>query len=227
MKYSFQKRQRERKIEKIIKELEKVRWQYRNTIFFSISLLIAYFLLKNESIWKILYSLGKAGYLGSFFSGLFYAFSLTVALSTTVFYKMGKFFNPFLIALTGAFGSLMGDYLIFRFVRDNLADEIKLLINNTSKKIAYTFKKSIFYKLFPFSNLALSESFERIWFKVSRSKKWKFFVSLLGCFLIASPLPDELGIALLGSIKLDSKKFLVFSYVLNFIGIFFIASLTF
>ncbi len=227
MRYSFQKRQRERKIEKIAKELEKVRWQYRNTIFFSISLFIAYLLLKNESIWEILFSLGKTGYLGSFFSGLFYTFSLTVAFSTAIFYKMGKFFNPFLIALTGSFGSLISDYLIFRFVRDNLAGEIKLLVNNTSKKIAHSFKKSIFYQLFPFSNLALSESFEKIWFKVSRSKKWKFFISLLGCFLIASPLPDELGIALLGTIKFDSKKFIAFSYILNFIGIFFIASLTF
>lgn len=227
MKYSFEKRQRERKIEKIVKELEKFRWQYRNTIFFIISFIIAYLLLKNESFWQIFSNLGRAGYIGSFFSGLLYTFSLTVAISTTIFYRMGKFFNPILIALIGAFGSVIGDYFIFRFVRDNLVDEIKLLINNTGKKVFRTLKNSIFYQIFPFSNLALSESFEKIWFKVSRSRKWKFFIGLLGCCLIASPLPDELGIAFLGSIKFDSKKFLIFSYVLNFIGIFLISSLAF
>ncbi|MEM5834884.1 MAG: hypothetical protein QXQ69_03495 [Candidatus Aenigmatarchaeota archaeon] len=227
MKYSFEKRQREKKIERIVKELKRVRWQYRNTIFFLISISIAYLILRNESFVEMLYNLGRIGYLGSFFSGLFYTFSLSVAISTVIFYKMGKYFNPFLIAFIGAFGSVISDYFIFRFVRDNLVDEIKLLVNNTSKKVVKTFKNSIFYKIFPFSNLALSETFERTWLKVSRSRKWKILISFLGCCMIASPLPDELGIALLGSIKLESKKFIIFSYLLNFIGIFLIASLRF
>ncbi|MCS7106353.1 MAG: hypothetical protein NZ942_03490 [Candidatus Aenigmarchaeota archaeon] len=227
MKYSFQKRQRERKIERLVRELEKVRWRYRNTILFLISIFIAYLILRNEVFEKTLYNLGRAGYLGSFFSGVLYAFSLSVAISTAIFYKMGKYLNPLFIAFIGAFGSVLSDYFIFRFVRDNLVDEIKLLVNNTSKKVIKTFKSSIFYKIFPFSNLALSETFERLWFKISRSKKWKFFISLLGCCIIASPLPDELGIALLGSIKLESRKFVIFSYLLNLIGIFLIASLAF
>ncbi|MGC8812624.1 MAG: hypothetical protein ACP5O8_03525, partial [Candidatus Aenigmatarchaeota archaeon] len=66
MKYSFVRRQRERKIEKVIKELEKVRWQYRNTIFFVISFLLACLLLRNESFWEMFSDLGKVGYLGSF-----------------------------------------------------------------------------------------------------------------------------------------------------------------
>ncbi|MEM7825739.1 MAG: hypothetical protein QW412_02685, partial [Candidatus Aenigmatarchaeota archaeon] len=183
--------------------------------------------LGNNAFGGLLNRLGEVGYLDSFFSGLFYTFSLTVAFSTVIFYEMGKFFNPFLIALIGAFGSLVGDYFIFRFVRDNLVDEIKLLINNTGKKVAQSFERSIFYQLFPFSNLALSERFKRVWFKASYSRKWKFFVGLIGCSIIASPLPDELGIAFLGSIRFDTKKFLLLSYVLNFIGIFFITSLNF
>ncbi|MFH8086350.1 MAG: hypothetical protein QW609_00820 [Candidatus Aenigmatarchaeota archaeon] len=67
MKYSFEKRQREKKIERIVKELKRVRWQYRNTIFFLISILIAYLILRNESFVEMLYSLGRIGYLGSFF----------------------------------------------------------------------------------------------------------------------------------------------------------------
>ena len=42
---------------------------------------------------------------------------------------------------------------------------------------------------------------------------------VLGTLVIASPLPDELGVAMLGLAKTDKKSFLIISYLGNFLGI--------
>ena len=55
--------------------------------------------------------------------------------------------------------------------------------------------------------------------------KFKFFrwlTWLIGGLIIASPLPDELGISLLGFSKAKTSLFIVLSFVFNFLGILFI-----
>ena len=50
-----------------------------------------------------------------------------------------------------------------------------------------------------------------------RSFRWLTFFA--GGFIIASPLPDELGIALLGFSKLKTSLFVPLSFTFNFLGI--------
>ena len=51
----------------------------------------------------------------------------------------------------------------------------------------------------------------------------KYVFTILGALIIASPLPDELGVSLLAFDKnLSIKYFSVISYILNTLGIFFI-----
>jgi hypothetical protein len=42
---------------------------------------------------------------------------------------------------------------------------------------------------------------------------------VVGAVIIASPLPDELGLALLGFSRIDRRYFFAISYTMNFIGI--------
>ena len=50
---------------------------------------------------------------------------------------------------------------------------------------------------------------------------WFFYwlSSFLAAAIIASPLPDELGLMILGFIHFNTKKFLPIAFVLNFLGI--------
>lgn len=51
----------------------------------------------------------------------------------------------------------------------------------------------------------------------------KYLFAFLGALIIASPLPDELGISLLAiNKKISTKRFTFISYILNTIGIFII-----
>jgi len=64
-----------------------------------------------------------------------------------------------------------------------------------------------------------------IWKSVSRSKVWKALIPVIAGLIIASPLPDEIGVALFGASKFEPKKFVFISYFLNFLGILIITSL--
>ena len=45
----------------------------------------------------------------------------------------------------------------------------------------------------------------------------------VGAIVVASPLPDEFGLTLLGLTKMPKKRFLALMFGLNFVGILFIA----
>lgn len=50
-----------------------------------------------------------------------------------------------------------------------------------------------------------------------RSARW--LMGAVGMLIIASPLPDKLGIALLGFSKTKQRFFLLLSFTANFLGI--------
>jgi hypothetical protein len=145
---------------------------------------------------------------------MLFTYAITSVPATAALYNLGGMLNPFLIATIGAFGSVLSDYLIFRFVRDRLMDEIKLLSEEIDKITT------------PVSDIILSKNVRvRIWRKISRSKIWHTLIPIIAGFIIASPLPDEIGAALFGAVKYNPRKFILFSYFLNFIGILTITSL--
>jgi hypothetical protein len=219
MKYSYERRLRERKVERIARPLKRVQWKYRNMITLFLSLAIAYALLRTAYFEILISRMGEFIIPGSFVAGLLYAFSLSVAPSVAIFYAIAKSYNILVIALVGALGCVIGDYAIFRFVRDKLVCEIKLLIDELNSRTICIFENSIFYKLFPFSNLLLSRRFKILMIKASRSKLWRIMIWLMAGVIIASPLPDELGIMILGATNQQPKKFIIFSYICDFIGI--------
>jgi len=238
-KYSFEIRKTERKVENTVKRLRKVQWKYRNSIYLVVGILIAYAIINYSNLGVVVSNFRDLGYMGSIISGFMYAFSLTAAPATAIFYKLGAVLNPVYIAALGALGCVVGDFFIFKFVKDKLMEELKLLTEEIGDKIVFQsktilnhsafqssiFQNSLFYRLFPFSNLLLSKKFRITMLKAANLKAWKIFVAILAGLIIASPLPDEIGIALLGMIKYKTKYFLLYSFLLNFIGIFLISYL--
>jgi uncharacterized membrane protein YdjX (TVP38/TMEM64 family) len=212
-KYSFAKSKLNNQISNHVKRLKK--WKYKNLFLFFLSLVLAYFMLKNEESLSFLKSLNHLGYFSAFLAGMLFTSSLTVAPATALIYTLGSAFNPLALAFIGAFGSLLSDYLIFRFVKHRLIDEIKLLqeeINNFLKPVTKGFiPKDLKLRLY-------------IWQKTTQSR-FKWLIPAIAGFIIASPLPDEFGVALLGAAKYETKRFAILSYFLNFMGIFLVAAI--
>lgn len=169
-------------------------WHYKYLSLFFISLLVAFFLFKSPYFNKFLLSVNSWDYLGIYFAGVLYVSSLTVALSMVMLSVLSQNdTNILLIGLIGGLGALTGDYIIFRFVRDKLSGEVEELIDHSK----------------PLLHLA----------SFFNTKYISWTLPLIGVFIIASPLPDELGVSLLGLSKMSVKKFILISFLSHTTGI--------
>lgn len=130
--------------------------------------------------------------LGSFIAGLFFTSVFTTAFATVALAQIAQVNSIFFVALFGGAGAVIGDLIIFRFMRDHIAEDIAYLLQ-TSR---------------PYRWSALLHL---------RSARW--FMTFLGAVIVASPLPDELGLALMGLSKLPTAYFIPLSFLLNAIGI--------
>ena len=175
------------------------RWKYKNLtiVFFSIILVI--FISKIESFHSFILNLGNFGYLGAFVAGIFFVSMFTAATSSLVLILLAKTLSPIEIGLIAGFGAVVGDLLIFNLIKDNLSNEIKDIYNHIDRK---NHLKKLFH-----------------------SKYFSWTLPLIGALIIASPLPDEIGVSLLSFSKMNTFKFAFISFILNSIGIFLIVFL--
>ena len=167
-------------------------WQYKNTFLFVISLIVLFYVSGTTLGIQVINSILKLGYIGSFFAGVFFVSTFTVAPASVVLFKFAQTYNPFVIALTAGLGAVLGDYLIFRFLKDSVFEEIKPL----------------FMKL---GGSKLS--------RIISTPYLSWIAPVLGALIIASPFPDEIGVGLMGISKLKNWQFLLISFVLNSLGI--------
>jgi uncharacterized membrane protein YeaQ/YmgE (transglycosylase-associated protein family) len=123
---------------------------------------------------------------------MFFTSVFTTAIATVILGEIAQEQNIFLTAVLGGAGAVIGDFIIFRFMRDHLAGDFDGFLK-ASKLRRW--------------RLILHRGFFR----------WLFL--FIGAMIIASPLPDELGLAFMGFSKMRTTPFLVTSFVLNTLGI--------
>ncbi|HPL01497.1 MAG: hypothetical protein PHH45_00935 [Patescibacteria group bacterium] len=173
-------------------------WQYKNTAFLIISLVIFYYLADTNIVRNTINGIGSYGYLGSFIAGIFFVSIFTVAPASIVLYFLADSFNPIIIALTAGFGAVIGDYLILRLLKDTIFDEWAPVF----QKIRGSLLKKLFISPF-----------------------FTWLIPIMGATIIASPLPDEVGITMLGLSRVKNWQFLLITFLLNAIGIFLVVTL--
>jgi len=175
------------------------RLRYPKFLLLILTFMLAYLLLGNGDILQLNAILSSLGYFGTFLAGVFYAYGFTAAPATAFLLLLAKQQNIILAGLIGGAGALAGDILIFHFIKHSFADEIERL--SKEKLTLYLGNKT-------------------------PGIIKRYLLPVLSIFIIASPLPDEIGVSLLavsGSIR--ARTFTVISYVLNTAGIFIILSI--
>jgi hypothetical protein len=173
-------------------------WRLKNTFLLALGLVVFYYLARTPQIDGAIKGLGALGYIGAFVAGFFFVSTYTALPAAYVLFELASHHDPLDIAVVAGVGAMAGDYAIFRFIRDRVVDELKpYLAKVGTPKLRHLFRTPYFAWLLP----------------------------LTGAFIIASPLPDELGVTLIGASKMKNLHFLLVSYVLNAIGIFLIVLL--
>lgn len=158
------------------------------------SICLAVYLAQSELLEVFLRSSGDHLLLSSFIAGLFFTSVFTTVPALVILGELSQQGSVILVALFGACGALIGDLIIFKFIRDRFADDILAFWHHAKEKKSV--HPSHYVKLF----------------------RWVSIVA--GGIIIASPLPDELGIGLMGFSKLRMSVFIPISLIFNFGGIF-------
>ncbi|MSR73372.1 hypothetical protein EXS61_02110 [Candidatus Parcubacteria bacterium] len=172
-------------------------------IFILVSITVAIFLVESGFLQSFVGSLhsvesGFVGYFAIFIAGIFFTSVFTTAPAMVILVSFTQNENIFLVALLGGLGAMVGDYVLFLFMKDRVAEDFKYIFGvSKHKRIPHIFKTKLFH----------------------------FFASFFGALIIASPLPDELGIAILGLSNTSNKFFLLLSFLFNAGGIFVIGFL--
>ena len=177
---------------------EHIFWKYKNTFLLLISIILLIFFLDSPFIKDIINSILKLGYPGAFLTGIFFVSSFSVVPASIVLFFLAKELNPINIALVAGLGAVVGDYLIFRFLKDYVFEELR------------PFFRKLKNSLFP---------------RFILNPYFSWIIPVLGAIIIASPFPDEIGISLMGLSKIKNWQFLFLSFVLNSLGILFLITL--
>ncbi len=168
--------------------------RYQKLLLFIVSVIIVYFLFSSLLYEPLYDALQVLGYIGTFIAGLLYPYSFTSAAGTALLLILSKEQTLFYAGMIASVGALISDMAIFYFVKYGFSDEVKRL----SKEKAV----QAFGKLIP-------ESLR------------KYLLAGFASILIASPLPTEIGIMLMTSVKkITTKKFAVLVYILHVTAIF-------
>lgn len=170
----------------------------QDVFIIAVSILVAVFALKNGFIDSIVASLGGFKYLGMFIAGMFFTSVFTTAPSMVMIGELAQNNQLMMVSFLGGLGSVVGDYIIFCFARDRISEDLEYLLRfSKTERFSAIFETKLFHRFVPF----------------------------LGAVILVSPLPDEIGVSMLGVSKLSSRYFLLISFVLHGLGIFIIGRL--
>jgi hypothetical protein len=174
----------------------KARQELAKDIFFIlIGVAIAIVLARSGFIDFMIKALG-GDVLASFAAGIFFTSAFTLAPATIALVHISEGAPIATVALWGGLGAMIGDLVLFVFIRDRFANDLSA-----------AFKPSIARHVISSFHVGFM----------------KWLSPLIGAAIIASPLPDEFGLALMGLSRTRLYLLLPVSFAMNVIGIYLVA----
>jgi hypothetical protein len=162
------------------------------TAIFALSLSLAWWLVKAGYLSNLVSMVLPIKFAAEFLAGIFYVSFLTAPISLAMLLVLADVNNPILTALLAGFGAAFADLVIVKFFEKKLSKDINFVTDELRLKKV----NNILIKF-----------------------KLEFITPLIGAIIVASPLPDEFGLMLLGASKLSFRQIAVLTYVLNTAGI--------
>lgn len=169
------------------------RYKYKNLTLLTLSLVFVFILSRNAAFHNFVLSLGSFSYLGAFVAGIFFVSTFTVATGGLVLLILARSLDPIILVIVAASGALIGDLLLFRFLKNGVTREVENLYNT-------------------FGGKHLNH--------ILHSQYFHWTLPVIGALIIASPLPDEIGVSLMGISRMKISQFAASSFIFNLIGIF-------
>lgn len=189
---------------KAVKKAEKIfKFKYPKLLIFILCIVLAYALFSNQEFTSKI-PLTSTGYLTTFIGGILIAFGFTAPFGFGFLINASPQ-NLIIGALIAGVGATLSDLLIFKFIKFSFMNEFEeIKKTKTLKKIKHivTKNKSLLIK--------------------------HYLIYVFAGIMIATPLPDEIGISMLaGLTTVKAKKLAIISFILHSLFILLILYLGF
>lgn len=165
----------------------------RDVVMISVGILIAIVLTKLGFINVIVSWFSDYYYISSFLAGVFFTSIFTLAPASITLVHVAQSAPISGVVIFGGLGAMCGDLILFLFIRDHFAEHLKKVIK--PRHIKFMLK-------------SLHFGFMR------------WLSPIIGALIIASPLPDEFGITLLGMTKVKTVFLMPIAFLMNMLGIY-------
>jgi len=157
---------------------------------------IAYVIFNNPEVSEGFSRFDNLQFFGPFIAGMLYSFGFTAPIATGFFLVLNPS-NIYITALISGLGSLLTDTLIYKVIKISFMDEFERLQKTRLIKGIDSFMTRNLHKTIRFAILYV-----------------------IAMIVIASPLPDELGVMMLaGLTTIKPLPFTIISVVMNALGI--------
>ncbi len=166
-----------------------------HSVILIFSVIIAVFLHKLGFFNPVLALVGKLKIFGAFLGGILYASGITVGPSAVFLVNLAKSNSVMTLSVVGGLGVALGDIVLSRLVLPLITSDIREALESVHNGTARG---------------------------IIRSAALKWALPIIGFMIIVSPLPDEIGLALLGLSNFRFFKLFPLLWVAHSVGIFFL-----
>jgi membrane protein YqaA with SNARE-associated domain len=167
------------------------RYEYKHTTLAVLAIWLFTLIIDSTLVAAIFAFIENLGFWGGFISGILSVSFFTAAPAVVLLIGLASKAEPHMLALAWAVGSTIGDWLVVKFYQEQVFHELAPLL-----------KKLGFGRLI----------------KAMRRKYTSWILFLAGTLFIASPLPDEPGVALMGLSHLKRRFIIFMCFLLNILG---------
>lgn len=167
-------------------------FEYKHTSITIVIMLLTLLALNTALGAVVLEWFKSIGLIGGLIGGAMSVSMFTTAPALILIVEVAQHTNPVHLVIVASIGSIIGDWLIIKFLEDEVAKEIKPILKK-------------------FHILQYIRRFQR--------SKSRWLATVLGSILLALPLPDEFGIALMDISNIKRRHLLTICFMLNFIGL--------
>lgn len=181
--------------------MRKFHWKHKNLVLLLLGILVAFFISRNQDLKNFLLRIGDLDYLGAFLTGILFSSTFTFPIGALVLLDLAKDIPIFPLVVLLCLGAVSVDFLIFKLIKNSAAEEISPIYEELEK----LGKKNHLRKLF-------------------HTKYFGWTLPVFGTFIMMLPIPDELGISILGISNIKPARFLLISLCCHAIGMFLIVT---
>ena len=162
----------------------------------AVSFVVAIYIVESGVVHILFDSIRSLNIVGIVLAGMLFTSIFTTIPAIALIAELAQHTTIFPIAFWGGLGAALGDYLIFWFVRERGSDDVNYILKLTRAR------KTI---------------------RLLKTERFRWLSIVIGSIIIVSPLPDEIGLAMIGLSRISTAVFLPLTFVLNAGGIALIA----